>query len=208
MFRHYLLSAWRNASRDRFYALLNVVGLGLGFAAVILIGLFVRDELSYERFLPGYRDVYRAQLSVGSPPGTLPSTPESLAAQMRLDFPEIATVIRTIDDTVGLRHGEVEANEKITTVDADFFSVLGFPLLSGDPATALAEPDSIVLTRDLALKYFGTIDCLGENLELDHVHSVRVTGIAENPPSNTIAGFTALLSAKSSYGILAKLGRR
>ena len=64
MFRSYLLAAWRSARRDRFYALLNVLGLGLGFAAAILIGLFVNDELSYNHFLPGYQDAYRVQLTI------------------------------------------------------------------------------------------------------------------------------------------------
>ncbi|MEI9982253.1 MAG: ABC transporter permease [Aliidongia sp.] len=63
MFQHYLIAAWRSARRDRFYALLNVFGLALGFAAVILIGLFVRDELTYDHFLPGYQEVYRVQLT-------------------------------------------------------------------------------------------------------------------------------------------------
>jgi len=207
MFRNYLAAAWRSARRDRFYALLNILGLGLGFAAAILIGLFVRDELSYDRFLPGYQDVYRAQLTnteAGRRPQTMATTPERLAAEMKLDFPEIATSTRIKLQTVGLRHGEVEATEEIDAVDPDFLAVLGYPLLSGDPATALAEPDSIVLTRRLAEKYFGTIDCLGQTLDLNRIHPVRVTGVAEDPPSNTVNRFTALLSGKSPYSALAK----
>ena len=67
MFRNYLSAACRSARHDRFYALLNVLGLGLGFAMVILIGLFVRDELSFNRFLPGYQDAYWARLTIADP---------------------------------------------------------------------------------------------------------------------------------------------
>jgi putative ABC transport system permease protein len=207
MLRSYLVAAWRSARRDRFYALLNVLGLGLGFAAAILIGLFARDELSYDRFLPDYQDVYRAQLNFSEPSGRTESmqvVPERLAAEMRLDFPEIAATARMVSQTAALRHGEVEAIEPIHSADADFFQVLGFKLLAGDPATALAEPDSIVLTRRLAEKYFGTIDCVGQTLDLNSTHPVRVTAIAEDPPSDTTVPFTALLSGKSPYSSLAK----
>jgi putative ABC transport system permease protein len=207
MFRSYLVAAWRSARRDRFYAILNVLGLGLGFAAAILIGLFVRDELSYDRFLPGYRDVYRAQLTytqAGRGAETMQVTPERLAAEIKLDLPEIAASTRMLLQSVGLRHGEVEATEEIDSADPDFFAVLGSPLLSGDPATALAQPDSIVLTRRLAEKYFGTTDCLGQTLDLNRVHPVRVTGVAEDPPSNTTVGFSALLSSKSPYSSLGR----
>ncbi|MEI9982251.1 MAG: ABC transporter permease [Aliidongia sp.] len=207
MFRSYLVAAWRSARRDRFYAILNVLGLGLGFAAAILIGLFVRDELSYDRFLPGYQDVYRAQLTdteSGGQPTTMWVTPERLAVEMKLYFPEIVASTRTVEQTVGMRHGDVEATEDIQSVDPDFLAVLGFPLIAGDAATALSQPDTIVLTRRLAEKYFGTTDCLGQTLELNRAHPVRVTAVAEDPPTNTTNGFTALLSGKSSYSTLAR----
>ena len=164
MFLNYLVAAWRNARRDLGYAVLNVLGLALGFSVVILIWLFVLDELSYNSFLPGYRDVYVMKLTVaeaGQRPVTMEGTPERMAAELKLDFPEIASVTRTRTQSVGLRHGTVEAVENITWADPSFFSVLGYALLRGDPALALAQPDSVVLTRSLALKYFGTLDCLG-----------------------------------------------
>jgi putative ABC transport system permease protein len=206
MFRNYLLAAWRSARRDRFYAMLNVLGLALGFAVVILIGLFVRDELSFNSFLPGYRDVYMMTLTIaeaGQRPVTMLGTPQRMAAELKLDFPEIVAVTRTRTQAAGVRHGNVEAVENIVWADADFFAVLGYPLLRGDPATALAEPDSIVLTRTLAEKYCGTIDCVGQTIEIDHVHPVRVTAVAEDPPTNASVPFTSLLSGKTAWGKLA-----
>lgn len=150
MFENYLITAWRNARHDPFYALLNVFGLALGFAVVILIWLFVRDELSYNSFLPSYQDVYWVRLTIadaGQAPVTSRGTPARMAAELKLDFPEIAATTRTRTQPTGLRHGNVEAVEDILDVDADFFAVLGYRLLRGDPTTALAEPNSVVLTR-------------------------------------------------------------
>lgn len=202
MLSHYLIAAWRNAVRDRLYTTLNVLGLGIGFAAAILIGLFVRDELSYDRFLPGYQDVYRVQATLRGQT-TSAGTPLRMAEELTLAFPEIATALRLAPESLGLRHGQVEAIEAIETADPDFFAVLGFPLLRGDPATALVAPDSIVLTRSLAEKYFGTIDCLGQTLDVNQIHPVRVTGVAEDPPTNTSVGFSALLSSKTAFSAIA-----
>ena len=97
---------------------------------VILIWLFVRDELSYNQFLPGYQDVYRVQLTIAEPgqrPVTWAATPDRMAAELKLDFPEIAAITRDAKQSVGMRHGEVSAAEAIEWVDADFLAVLGYP---------------------------------------------------------------------------------
>jgi putative ABC transport system permease protein len=186
MFRNCLAAAWRNALHDRLYALLNVLGLAMGFAVVLLIWLFVRDELSFNRFLPNYQDIYRVQLTIGGGGERLVTwagTPDRMASELKLDFPEIIGVARDAKQSVGMRRGEVMASEAIEWVDADFLNVTGYPLLRGDPATALAQPDSIVLTERLARKYFGGIDCVGLTLDINKIHPIRVTGIAADPPS-------------------------
>ena len=130
MFRNCLAAAWRNARYDRFYALVNIFGLALGFAVVILIWLFVRDELSYNQFLPGYQDVYRVQLTIAEPgqrPVSWAATPDRMAAELKLDFPEIAAITRDAKQSVGMRRGGTTAAEGIEWVDADFLAVLGIP---------------------------------------------------------------------------------
>ena len=199
-------AAWRSACRDRVFAILNISGLALGFAAFFLIWLFVRDELSYNNFLPNMHDVYRVQLTIaetGQSPVTFTGTPAPMAAELQLDFPEVIATARTRKVIAGLRHGGIEGVEEVQWADADFFKVLGYPLLRGDAATALSLPDSIVLTRAIALKYFGTIDCLGQMLDIDHRHLVRVTAIAEDVPSNATKSFTVLASGNTAWGMLA-----
>src|ERR1700728_542822 len=114
MFRNCLAAAWRSACNDRFYAILNTVGLALGFAIVILIWLFVRDELSYNRFLDNYQDAYRLQLTIaeaGQKPVTWQGTPDRLAVELKLAFPDIVATARDVPESVGLRHNDVEATE-------------------------------------------------------------------------------------------------
>jgi len=206
MFENYMITAWRNARHDPFYAILNVIGLALGFAVVIAIWLFVRDELSYNSFLPGYQDVYWVRLTIaeaGQAPMTSRGTPSRMGVELKLNFPEVAFTTRMRPDALGLRHGNVEAVETVIDVDADFFAVLGYRLLRGNPTTALAEPDSVVLSRARAEKYFGTIDCLGQTLEVNRLHSVRVTGVMEDPPLNATERNHILLSSTTAWSKLA-----
>jgi putative ABC transport system permease protein len=207
MYRSYLAAAWRSARRDWFHAVLNVVGLALGFAAAILIGLFVRDELTYNRFLPGQEDIYRAQFTITEPgqrSTTSASMPSQIAGELKLDFPEIVQTARYVHQYSAMRHGDVEANEYIEAVDPNYLDVIRGPMLRGDPATALAEPDTVVLVRSLAIKYFGTIDCVGQILELDHV-PMRVTGVLEEAPSNMTDPYTGLVAGRSASSRLAAL---
>ena len=198
-------AAWRAACRDRLHAILNVLGLSLGFAAAIVIGLFVRDELSFDMFLPDYQHVYALQptfLEEGRTPESFDSSPNTVAAEFKLDFPETVAIARFAGQNAGLRHGEVEANEKLDAADPSFFDVLGYPLLRGDAADALARPDSIVLSKALALKYFGTVDCVGQSMEIDREHTVTVTGVLAEPPFGSYETINGLLSGNSRYSTL------
>ena len=188
MFGNYLSAALGNLIRNKLHAAINLFGLALGLATAILIGLYVRDEVTFERFLPDYQDVYRFQSIDADTDGRaliFASTPHGLAALLRESFPEFAEVTRIMGAKFGVRHGEIEATETMQSADPNFFKVLGFKLIQGDPATALATPDSIALSHAMALKYFGTEDCLGMTLELDHKETVRVGGVFEDLPSNT-----------------------
>ena len=208
MFGNYLSAALGNLIRNKLHAAINLFGLALGLATAILIGLYVRDEVTFERFLPGYEQVYRYQsvdTGTDGQPYIFASTPHMLAALLRESFPEFAEVTRMMGGSFGVRHGEIEAVETIQSVDPNFFEVLGYRLIRGDPATALATPDSIALSRTMALKYFGTEDCLGLTLELDHKEAVRVGGVFEDLPSNThLYGLKFLLSGLAPISPLAR----
>ena len=115
MLRNYLAAALRNLARNRLYAGITVSGLALGFTAAILIGLFVRDELSYDRWIPGYAQVYRldmTQVLPGEKPQTRSLTFSNAAGFLKLDYPGIETVARITPSQSGLRVGPLEASDR------------------------------------------------------------------------------------------------
>jgi putative ABC transport system permease protein len=213
MFRSYFNSAVANLLRNKLHAAINLMGLALGLATAILIGLYVRDELTFEHFLPGYEDVYRLEtvdMGQDGRPHISAGIPHELAGALRDNFPEIAAMTRRTAALYGFRHGDIEATEVPNSVDPEFLQVLGYRLIAGDPATALATSRSILLPRSLALKYFGTVNCIGETIEIDRTETARVDGVFEDLPSNThlaLYGPRPLLSGLAPFSTLAKADR-
>jgi len=228
MFRNYLMAALRNLARNRLYAAINIVGLAVGLCAALLIVLFVRDEYSYDRFFPGYRDVYLLTETKdvtdrrAGPPERWDFSFPDLAAKLSVQFRQIAAVARimTPDNPPHIRHGQVEADEAgFLWVDPSFFRVVPLKSLAGDLQTAMATPDSVVLTRTAARKYFGRDKPLGELLEVNSAmgsdaakvstafntpHPMRVTAIIDDLPSNSyLTGevFGSSLAAYSQFAL-------
>jgi putative ABC transport system permease protein len=224
---NYLAAALRNLLRNWVYTAINLFGLSLGFAAALLIAAYVRDELSYDRFFPGYRDVYLLTETKDYTNGSLPaerwdfSFPD-LGARLNTRFAQIATIARvmTPDDSPHIRHDQVEADEtEFLWVDPSFFRVMPLKSLAGDARTALAAPDSVVLTQTAARKYFGEDLPLGELLEVNPAmgvdagkisaafnmpHAMRVTAVIEDLPANSYvkgAMFGSSLSAYSKFAL-------
>jgi putative ABC transport system permease protein len=223
----YLAAALRNLLRNRVYTAINLFGLSLGFAAALLIALYVRDELSYDRFFPGYRDVYlltetKDYTTRGWPVERWDYSLPDLAAKLSAQFPQIATLARvmTPDDSPHIRHNQVEADEThFLWVDPSFFRVIPLKSLAGDLQSALTTPDSVVLTRAAARKYFGKDLPLGELLEVNPAmgtdaakvstafntpHAMRVAAVIEDLPSHSyVQGevFGSSLAAYSKFAL-------
>jgi putative ABC transport system permease protein len=203
MLRNYLAAALRNLARNRLYAGITIFGLAVGFAAALLIGLYVRDELTYDRFVPGYERVYRVSQTItikGSAPIESDVTPMMMAKPLALAFPEIERVARLspayFPPTV--RRGEIVTGEQnFAWGDPGFLRVVPLPVLAGDPATALDAPDSIVLTRASARKYFGRDAPIGETLLVEN-RPFRVTAVLKDLPSNTHLLVDMIASSRSS----------
>jgi len=207
MFRSYLATAWRSASRDRLHSVINVLGLAIGLAAAILIALYIRHELSYDTFLADNDRVYRVSTQItntGRAMSWYAGAPEHTAAALALDFPEFAEVARLTPDRIGIRHGAVEATERMDWADPSFLTVMGLKTIAGDAATALDTPDSVVLTRRMARKYFGTDLPLGAMLEFSRKEPMRVTAVIEDLPSNTHLTTEIIASGRASFSRLAR----
>ena len=188
MLRNYIMAALRNLARNRLYTGINIVGLSVGFTAAILMALFVRSELNYDTFLPGYDRVFSVA-EVYHPPGGAPLRVDaalpSIAALMKVDYRAIETIARLIQGGGDLRVGAIEAEDGIMWADPGFFKVMPFAVIAGDPSATLARPDGIVLTRAAARKYFGRDAPIGEFIEVDRTHRMQVGAVLEDIPVNS-----------------------
>ncbi|HKU12978.1 MAG TPA: FtsX-like permease family protein [Steroidobacteraceae bacterium] len=187
MLRHYILAALRNLARNKLYSTINVVGLAVGFAAATLIALFVRDELTFDRQWPQGDRIYLVAASLKVPGRELMESQAAnpdVAVRLRARVPASVLIARLLPEEHTVRRGEIENNEVVNFADEQFFSVLRMPTVAGNLATALQRPDGLVLTASAARKYFGRIDAIGEMLELDRKHPMRVAAVVPDLPSN------------------------
>ncbi|MBC7920370.1 MAG: ABC transporter permease, partial [Ferruginibacter sp.] len=201
MLRNYLLTAWRNLKRHKVFSLINILGLAIGMAACLLIFRYVRDELNYDQFHEKADRIYRVTVrlkTAGSDDG-IAAAGIDVGPSLKQDYPEIVEAVRFKSVPVAtVKKGNQLFNEKdIYRVDNRVFEVFSYPMRMGNPATALAKPNSVVLTERLAKKYFGKENALGKLLQLDGQPHL-VTGILRDLPSNTDLKFTALLSLKTT----------
>ncbi|MEO0857975.1 MAG: ABC transporter permease [Bacteroidota bacterium] len=206
MLKNYLLVALRGLRAQRGTTLLNVVGLAVGLACALLTGLYVRHELSYDRFHEHADRIVRvAKDEPGSEfMGTsrYALTPAPLAEALMRDVPEVerAAQVQAVEALLGT-DPDTRAYRDGLFATRQFFDVFTFDLLDGDPATALAEPNSVVLTASTARAYFGDTNPLGQTLDGrlgDDAAALTVTGIVAEAPSNSHLAFDFLLAMTTS----------
>jgi putative ABC transport system permease protein len=214
MLRNMLLASLGNLARNRLYAAINIGGLAIALAAAILIGLFVRDDLTFDHFIPGYADVYRLSITLGTPqdaPLPLPEARTDLAALFKADFPQVQSIARMAPTQPIVRRGRVEAVETVYSADPAIFEVLPLPVYAGDLKAALSRPDGLVLTRRMARKYFGREDVIGQTLDLDislgppatQTHRVMVAAVLQDLPGNTHLNSEIFISGLAPFSALA-----
>ena len=212
MFSNYLVTALRNLVRNWLYAGITVLGLAISFAAAILIGLFIHEEYSFDRFIPGYEQVYRLEFNLvlpGQPPRPSDGTVSTAAANFRLDFPEAQQVARLMSTGAMLKQGQTTTRERTLWADPEFFRIMSLPVLAGDPNAALATPDGLVLTRQMARKYFGQDAPIGRTLLVNSgvkfpdqpgppsFHPMRVLAVIKDIPSNSHLAGDIFAAARS-----------
>jgi putative ABC transport system permease protein len=207
MFHNYVAAAFRNLLRNGVYAVIDILGLALGFAAVILIALFVRDEYSYDRFIPDHDRIFKVK-EVVTPPGEGPLritvVNSSVGGGLKLDYPQIQDMTRLTGGQIALRHGAIDSMANMFWADANFFDFFPLPAYAGNLHEALIRPDGLVLTRSAARRYFGREDVLGESIEVDRKYTHHVAAILEDLPSNTHLWFDVILPGVASYSLLTR----
>lgn len=192
MLKNYFNVALRNLLRYRGYSILNLVGLGVGLAASILILLWVMDEISFDRFHSSARQLYRITVNTSGVKVAL--TPPPLAEALKTEVAQIADVAQIGYTTRLFTSGERTFEEKqVYFADSSFLEMFDFPLVKGDLRTALSQPDGILLTEETAHKYFGEEEPLGKIIQMDNEHSFIVRGVLKDIPANSHLQFDILL---------------
>jgi len=200
MFRNYLVTALRNFTRHKLYSTINIVGLAVGLACSIFIILFIRDELSFDSWVPDTGNLYRMEMTYyfpGRAPEGTAGGPYPLAPVMKIGIPEIQDITRLLHEPMTVGSGDRQFSEMPVAVDPNFFEVVSLPLVRGNPKTVLANPESVVLSQSMARKYFGDADPIGKSLLFRGAHLLTVTGIMRDLPHNTHLDTQIFFSMKS-----------
>ena len=203
MFRNCFKVAVRNLSKNLFYSLTSIAGLALGLACVFLIVQYLKQELSYDQFHKHADDIYRITWEDENPQTR---TPHPMAQALVTDFPEVESAVSITPmwglgltrESFSFRNPEKDIQfeeNNVMAVDSTFFDVFTFPLLKGDPKTALKNPDGILISSSMSKKYFGDEDPLGKQLAVnDEKELIQVVGVFEDVPAESHFHFDFLVS--------------
>ncbi|HTQ64429.1 MAG TPA: ABC transporter permease [Puia sp.] len=194
MFSNYFKTAWRNLVKNKIFSFINIVGLSLGLACAILIGLWVNDEIQFDKFHTNDSQLYRvmANLNWGSE-RTGDNIPAPLNEAMKKDFPEIQYVSTVSADEILFFPGPKAHKEKGYYTTPDFLKMFSFPLEKGDVNAALSSKKNIVISQRLAEKYFGNEDPIGKTITVNQSDVFQVSGVLKTIPTNSSLRFDWLI---------------
>jgi len=198
MFINYIKVAIRNFSRQKIYSFINIAGLALGMGLSILIFFYIQAELSYDRFNEKADRIYRVAEESSQDGSTVSHANifPIIAPNLVKEFPEILSAVRFEKDPrvlVSLNEDKFIEN-RFFYADSSFFDIFSFPLIKGNPETALNDPYSLLLTEKTAKKYFGEKDPLGQTLNINNEYDYIITGVLKNIPPNSHIKFDFLSS--------------
>jgi predicted permease len=187
MIRNYIKVAVRNLLRQKGFSFINIFGLALGISCTALIGMWVNDELSYDKFHNGYDRMYRVTSTLPELKVHAAVTSAPLALALKNEIPEVEEAVRMTSYNRDLvQVGDSKFEEKgMIYADSNFFSVFTFPFIKGDSKSALQNPEGIVITEAMAMKYFGSTDVLEKTIRKNDKDDFTVTGVIANIPSNS-----------------------
>ncbi|MDB4999027.1 MAG: MacB-like core protein [Mucilaginibacter sp.] len=197
MFKMYLKLAYRNIIKDKAYSIINITGLAIGLASSILILLWVQNELSYDKFHKNAGQIYRIASNFGDSKSADNSA--GMPAGLKAELPVIKNTVRIGKSTpILFEFGNKKFEEKqVFYADSSFLNVFSYPLVKGDPTTALNQVDAVLITQEMATKYFGNEDPIGKVIRIDNKDNAVVTGVLGNIPTNSDLQFDFILPMSS-----------
>ncbi len=204
MFRNYFKIAYRNLWRNKAFSAINIAGLSVGLACCMLVFLYTMDEVSYDRFNVNADNIYRLVVNKINPTGVeskIASTGSIHGPSFKKQIPEIEDFVRTQSASFTVKRGSEVFNEDALYADSNFFSVFTVPIQAGNYKDALSGDNSMVLSEDLAKKYFGEQNPMGKTLDLkvgDKFQPFVVTAVTKRSPQNSSIKIKMLLPFKAS----------
>ncbi|WCT10543.1 ABC transporter permease [Mucilaginibacter jinjuensis] len=189
MFRNYIKTAYRSLKKNKGFTAINVLGLALGLAVCLLIVFYVIDELSYDRYNVKLDRIYRVNndIKFGGSDDSYAVAPAPLAAVLESEFPDVEHAVRFRQNGgLNLKKGEQNIQEHhVIYADPKIFSVFTFPMINGDPNTALKEPHAVVISESTANKYFGSTNVVGKTLVTNENTNYKITGVIKDIPKQS-----------------------
>jgi putative ABC transport system permease protein len=197
--KSYIKIFFRNLIKQKGYSFINILGLALGLAGCILVFLWIQDEMSYDKFHSN-----RDELCLAGQIQNFPNrqviveiTPPAIGPALKKDYPEIINSARVTSIECGLNLGGTIFYEKVHFADTSFFEMFTFPLVRGDAKTVFSDLSSIVITENIAKKYFAKSDPIGQIIKLDNQHDFKVSGVFKNIPRNSSLKFNYLVPVEN-----------
>ena len=200
MFRITLKMAWRNALKNKFYFWISLCSLVLGITAFLLISIWAKDELSYDKSFFSASNTYRLESMLRSSDGSMEAVSTNgwpVGKALEANFPEIEKVTYASIARPIIKHKEAYYNENALMADQSFIEVIGLPLLQGNRALALEQPYSVALSKTSAIKYFGNDNPVGKTLFIQDTIPYQVTAVFQDIPEHSHLQFNMLLSFSS-----------
>ncbi len=199
MFKNYTIIALRNLWRNKTFSFINIAGLTLGLACAILIVLYIKDELSYDRFHQNNPNIYRIVNRWYNPDGSLKhgdgNTGDFQGPKFAAQIPEIQSFLRVQSDQNDIRIGTEINSHEMLQVDSNFLTLFSFPLVYGNPQTCLQDRRAIVISEHMAKRFFNSTDVVGKTLDLKlngQFEPYLITGVAQTCPQNSSLKFDFL----------------
>ena len=196
MLKNYLKIAWRNLMKNKVFSFINITGLTIGITVCLMIFLFIMNEFSVDRFHKNKDLIYRVMRGYDKSKTPTPYLSGPYAPALLNDYPgQIKKAVRVGAFNGMISFGNQAFNEKnLYIADSDFFTLFSFPLIKGNPETALENPGSVVLNEKTAIKYFGSVDnAMNKVVDLDKQYHLKVTGVAKDPPSSSHLNFDVVV---------------
>ncbi|MFD0793947.1 ABC transporter permease [Mucilaginibacter litoreus] len=196
MIKNYVKIAWRNLVRNKGFALTNILGLTIGMVCTIFIFLWVKDELSFDKFHTDHDNIYQVMATRDFKNNifTDPNMVLPLAKAIEGGNPLIKrAVVTTHQESHIAQYGSIKVKKDLYQVSEQFFNIFSWKFLKGNPATAITDPKSIVITESAAKSFFGNADPINKVLKLDNSNNYKVSAVIADPPGNSTFKFDFII---------------